>query len=116
MEAIFKELKTILSHYSVHLSTLHDKPGYYYLETNTKDGKGKPHFFGMVKQGPKKVSYHLMPVYCDPSLLDNVSADLRKRMQGKSCFNFTKSDSALFLELGSLTARCFESYKSDGKV
>lgn len=34
------------------------------------------------------------------------SPALRKRMQGKSCFNFTRVDDALFFELVDLTARC----------
>ena len=51
------------------------------------------------------VSFHLMPVYCDPSLLDDVTPELLKRMQGKSCFNFTQADPALFGELRALVAR-----------
>ena len=43
-----------------------------------------------------------MPVYVDPGLLDDVSPELRKRMQGKSCFNFTSVDEPLFAELGDL--------------
>ena len=31
----------------------------------------------------------LMPVYVNPSLLETMSSALRKRMQGKACFNFT---------------------------
>jgi hypothetical protein len=33
------------------------------------------------------VIYHLMPVYLNPGLLEGMSPGLRKRMQGKSCFN-----------------------------
>jgi hypothetical protein len=34
-----------------------------------------------------------------------MSPGLRKRMQGKSCFNFTKLDEELFAELAVLTER-----------
>ena len=36
-------------------------------------------------------------------LLDSISDNLRKRMQGKSCFNFSKQDPDLFDELAALT-------------
>ena len=44
-----------------------------------------------------------MPVYADPSLMDGASNELRKRMQGKSCFNFSKVDELLMSELEALT-------------
>jgi hypothetical protein len=58
------------------------------------------------------VSYHLMPIYTDPSLLDEISDALRARMQGKSCFNFTSVDENLFAELGTLTATATAAYTS----
>ena len=49
-----------------------------------------------VEIGKAYVSYHLMPVYGNPKLLDGASKELMARMQGKSCFNFKKVDAALF--------------------
>jgi hypothetical protein len=66
----------------------------------------KPRFFGAVQTRKSYVSYHLMPVYENPSLLDGISDGLRKKMQGKSCFNFTVSDPSLFEELDALTKKC----------
>jgi hypothetical protein len=57
-----------------------------------------------VRQGKGYVSYHLMPVYTHAELAAKISPALRKRMQGKSCFNFKTVDAALFAELGVLTA------------
>lgn len=54
--------------------------------------------------GKTYVSYYLMPVYGLPELLVDISPALRRRMQGKACFNFTKVDEALFAELDALTA------------
>jgi hypothetical protein len=55
-----------------------------------------------------------MPVYTEPGLAGAVSPDLRKRMQGKSCFNFTKVDEGLFDELMDLTDKGREAYADKG--
>jgi hypothetical protein len=65
---------------------------------------GKPMWFGAVQPMKNYVSYHLMPVYGSPALAATISPELKKRMQGKSCFNFKTVDAALFAELGVLTA------------
>src|SRR5207253_7932838 len=44
-----------------------------------------------------------MSVYACPELLQNLSPELKKRMQGKSCFNFKEVDEQLFKELATLT-------------
>jgi hypothetical protein len=62
------------------------------------------------------VSYHLMGVYGNPKLLETCSSDLKKRMQGKSCFNFKTVDGALFLELERLTKVSLEGMKKDGYI
>ena len=61
--------------------------------------------FAGVRKGKRYVSYHLFSVYLEPDQLDEVSPELRKRMQGKSCFNFTRVDDGLFDELDRLTDR-----------
>ena len=50
------------------------------------------------------VSFHLMPVYASPELLMKMSPELKKRMQGKSCFNFKSVEETLFKELARLTS------------
>jgi hypothetical protein len=54
------------------------------------------------------VSIYLMPVYVEPSLMDGASDGLRKRMQGKSCFNFTKVDEPLIGELEKVVRAGYE--------
>lgn len=44
-----------------------------------------------------------MSVYVSPEEMKGMSPELRKRMQGKSCFNFRAVDEALFKELAGLT-------------
>lgn len=72
---------------------------------NYPDGQ----LFAGVKLGKRYVSHYLMSVHMDPDR-HPVSPDLRKRMQGKSCFNFTRVDDGLFDELADLTARGRELY------
>jgi hypothetical protein len=49
-----------------------------------------------------------MGVYTRPELVADVSPRLRARMQGKSCFNFTKVDRDLFEELEAVTTKAIE--------
>ena len=44
-----------------------------------------------------------MSAYACPELLRGMSPALKKRMQGKACFNFTSPDPALLGELAELT-------------
>jgi len=55
-----------------------------------------------------------MCVYLRPDLLEAMSPQLRNRMQGKSCFNFTKIDEVLFDELSDITAKGRELYAAQG--
>ncbi|MFP4208710.1 MAG: hypothetical protein ACLFSC_08615 [Wenzhouxiangella sp.] len=57
-----------------------------------------------------------MPLYVKPALLESVSPALKARMQGKSCFNFSAVDPALFEELEGLTRTGYASYKEQGFV
>jgi hypothetical protein len=73
-------------------------------------------FFGAVQIKKNYVSFYLMPVYVFPELLKSISPALKKRMQGKSCFNFTAIDDAMVDELGELTKQGFERYQREGCV
>jgi hypothetical protein len=113
--SIFSELKKILATYSEKFHVAHDTPQNFYLETKVPVYKGKPMMFGAVRAGRAYISYHLFPVYMNPSLLAKISPELKGRMQGKSCFNFSKPDAALFAELTSLTALCVPAFKEAGE-
>lgn len=71
-------------------------------------------FFASFQVGKAYVSYYLMPVYVFPDLLEGISPELRKRMQGKSCFNFKKVNPALIKELEALTRAGFARYQAEG--
>ena len=57
-----------------------------------------------------------MPVYSNPELLDDVSPALRKRLKGKTTFDFSVVDEALFTELEGLTARSFAVYMAGSEA
>lgn len=105
-QRVFGALSAILRGHAQGMSIRTDDAGHLYVELAPTDPKARPRFFGAVQAKKAYVSFHLMPVYEDPRLLDGISPALRKRMQGKSCFNFTAPDAALFEELDALTGRC----------
>lgn len=57
------------------------------------------------------MSSHLMPVYMCTELLNTISLELKKRMQGKACFNFKEVDEKLFQELAALTDKGYRRFK-----
>jgi hypothetical protein len=114
--AVFYRLAAIFARYRSTLIAKADEPGNLYLETPPSTAYPNGLFFGAVKIGKRYVSFHLMPVYVHPDLLQGMSPELRKRMQGKSCFNFTRQNDVLFTELETLTAAGFARFQDDGAI
>jgi len=100
---IFERLRAILIPYATDAIVLHDSAEHFYLNASKPDRKGKPVFLAAVKIGAGKVAFHLMPLYYQPELLTTISPELKRRMQGKSCFNFAMVDEELFCQLEALT-------------
>jgi hypothetical protein len=112
-QLIFERLRDILKAHEASLKLMENGETGYSLDT-TIPYKDKAMFFGAVKQGKQYVSFHLMPVYAFPELLNGISPELRKRMQGKSCFNFRHVDDALFSELSRLTQAGIDRFREKG--
>jgi hypothetical protein len=109
---VFARLKKILAAHTPPLVVARDTPAEYLVNTTRlHPTNGQPLCFGMVRTGKQYVSFHLMPVYASPTLQAAISPALKKRMQGKACFNFTEIDEPLFAELAALTARGLEGFK-----
>ena len=109
LDDTFAALRQLLAAHSKRLTVIVDKPGDYQVGSPTmKDRIGRPLFVAAVQTRKNYVSYHLMPVYACPELLKGMSPSLRKRMQGKACFNFTTIDAADVKELSALTRAGFE--------
>lgn len=109
--AVFDRLKKILKKHEKLCAIKQDSETDYYLDAKQPDAIGKPQFFGAVSIKKNQVSFHLMPVYCYPELLDDISPELKARMQGKSCFNFKTVDKPLFEELEDLVKQSVEHCK-----
>jgi len=107
-DATFAALREILRPYAKSMIVVHDTPGYYYLDTKHTAPNGKPLMFAAVRKGKSYVSFYLFSVYMFAELLRGLSPALKKRMQGKSCFNFKAVDEDLLAELRELTKRGFE--------
>lgn len=114
--AVFGELKAILKPFASRLVVVTDSDTLYYLDTTYIMENKKPLFFGAVRRGKAYISFYLMPMVLYSDLARRVSLNLRKRMQGKSCFNFATVDDRLFKELARLTKASFARYKADKYV
>jgi len=104
LQPVHDRLKALLAPYRDSLVVAADGPGGMTLELPTY--RGQPWgFVAATRLGKRYVSYYLMGVYGDPALAANMSPELKRRMQGKSCFNFTRIDEALLAELADLTEK-----------
>ena len=108
---VFTELKKLVKPFAKRMTVLEDTPAKFILEGGYSEEYKKKIWFGGVQRGKAYVSFHLIAVYAFPELMKDVSPKLRARMQGKSCFNFTKHDPALFRELGRLTKKSFARFR-----
>lgn len=109
-QATFEKLKAILTPYAAKLIVVHDTDKNYYLDTVHVMKNKQRLFFAAVRVGKAYVSFHLMPVYACADLPGTISPELKRRMQGKSCFNFKTVDEKLFKELGKLTKEGFKRF------
>lgn len=113
-DEVFRRLKAIFKPYVKKMDVVGDSQTCYLLNTRYIMKNKKPLCFGGVRTGKAYVSFHLMSVYACPDLLKTMSPELKRRMQGKSCFNFKEVDEKLFKELATLTragAQLFNSEK-----
>jgi hypothetical protein len=103
-EETFRTLRGVLQRFEKELLVQVDEPQDYQLASKTlTDRIGRPLFVAAVQVKKSYVSYHLMPVYAVPALLKGMSPTLKKRMQGKACFNFTTIEPEQVKELAALT-------------
>ena len=131
--AVFNALRAILAPHASKLKVAHDTDSHYYLETKTAAYRGKPMCFGAVRLGKNYVSYYLMAVYsaqacitptkgsteekilgATSKLSQGMSPELKKHMQGKSCFNFKAVEPELFAELAKITESGLRGYEKLG--
>jgi hypothetical protein len=112
-QPVFEQLRALLQPFESQLTLKVSTDANYYLVAPYSPKWKAEVMFGAVQIKKNYVSYYLMPVYMYPDLLDGVSARLKRRMQGKSCFNFRKVETDLWAELSSLTERGFERFRTE---
>jgi hypothetical protein len=119
-DPVFAALRTILKKQGRSLSVADDTPTRYCLEApigpatlQAWGGKAKRPTIPVAwaEIGKSYVSFHLMALGAAP---DVMSTPLKARLQGKTCFNFSKVDPALFEELETLTAKSIAAFRKAG--
>lgn len=108
---VHARLRAIILAYRGDLAVTRDGPDGMALEVPGLEGKPWGYVAG-TRVGKSYVSYYLMPVYATPGLMKSMSPELRKRMQGKACFNFKMVDEPLFAELEALTATSVPGFRA----
>ena len=104
-----RRLRQILEPLRSRFAVTKDGPAGLAIEIPGLEGKPWGYIAG-VRPGKRYVSFYLMPVYSSPELMASMSPELRRRMQGKACFNFTRVDEPLFAELARLTEAGLEPF------
>lgn len=110
---VFEQLKRILKSYEPNLTLTTNTSDSYSLDGPYSEKWKKVIFFGAAQIKKNYVSFYLMPVYMYPELLNDISPELKKRMQGKSCFNFKQVEPELFEELAQLTHNSVEKFNKE---
>jgi hypothetical protein len=109
----FATLRGILTPFGAKMLVTVDTPSDFQLCDRVRtDRIGRPLFVAAVQIKKNYVSYHFMPIYAVPGLTKGLSASLKKRQQGKSCFNFTTIDPQHVRELTALTKTGIERLKN----
>jgi hypothetical protein len=106
--SIFETLKGVLEKRAKKLTVKPGRPTEYTLVSKSPSPfpqhKGQPMWFAQLRLGKAYVSFHLMPLYMNETLAGTIPPNLKKRMQGKTCFNFKSvPDPEILAELARLT-------------
>jgi len=115
LEQVHDRLRSILEPFRADLTVTRDGPEGMVLEVPGLEGKPWGYVAG-TRLGKRYVSFYLMPVYASGSLDATISAELRRRMQGKACFNFARIDESLFAELAGLAGRSIPGFRAQAEL
>jgi hypothetical protein len=112
-EQLFGRFRSMLEPYGRKMHVSADSAQWYGVDMAPEGERDPSTWFGATRLGKRYVSYYLMPVYAKAELVDDISPELRKRMQGKSCFNLSRVDEPLLAELEALTKRGYDATAGD---
>ena len=112
---VYNRLRPILDPYVPKMAVVQDNERGVYLNTHAAMKNGQPLFFASIAINKNYVSFYVFPVYMYPDLLDDIGL-LKKRMQGKSCFNFRKVDDEQIEGMRLLVERGYERLQAEGDI
>ena len=112
---VYLRLRPILEPYMPEMVAMQDNDRGLYLNTRSIMKNKQPLFFASIAINKNYVSFHVFPVYMYPDLLDKVG-DLKKRMQGKSCFNFRKLSEEQVAGMRALVEAGHKRLKAEGDI
>lgn len=99
--------------HSAGLRVTSDTPKMYELTAHEVELLGQKRqgvFFASVIEAEKDTAFYFFPIYTHPDRFEDISAPLRKKMTGKSCFHITKADPELLQEVAGMLERGREIY------
>lgn len=118
--AIFGQLRAILAKEAGGLDVRKDDARVYELygkktvETHGKTVEGM--YFASVAMRKGGVSFYFFPIYTHPKEVGPVPAELKKCMNGKSCFQIKKEDATVYRQLRDLLKKGKRHYRGLGWV
>lgn len=115
LAAVFAAYRPILEPYIPKMIVVQDNERGLYLNTHSVMKNRQPLFFASLAVNKAYVSFHLFPVYLYPELLDGIG-DLKKRMQGASCFNFSKVDPDQVERIRALVEAGYQRFTTEGDI
>lgn len=106
--AVFESLKSILQPYAKKLTVKNDTKSVYYLDGSVQREMEEGTVFRLdAHQEELRLVLSHAGLHV-PRPAERHLPELKKHMQGKSCFNFKKVEKGLFEELSQLTKKGFE--------
>lgn len=101
LDSTFEALQPLLAAAADGLAPARTSPGAYHLYAAKPYMNSDQMYFAGLQIKKNYVSFYFMPIYLSPDKFV-VSPALKKRMQGKSCFNFTSAEPELMAEIARL--------------
>ena len=99
---VFPRLCAVLRPFAADYDIQTDTPNNFTLVAKGAMHRKGPVWFASIQCKKNYVTFHLMPLYMNAAMQKRIPPALKKRMQGKACFNFTEIDEGLFRELREL--------------
>ena len=120
LEEIQSELQSILKAHCPPLQIRFDTKEKFEAAGTKERMQGKQKvdgfYFGSVIPKPKDIRLYFFPLYTHPTAFENISADLRKCLKGKTCFHIKKMDDSLKGEIEAMIKQGVDLYVKDDLI